>query len=235
MDADYGKRTNVVGKSLQNRDITLFSYGEGFLPVLLLGGVHGDESEGFLFAERMVRELDQGEISLPAGITLHIAPRINPDGCEVLRRTNHRNVDLNRNLPTKDWTGDFINVRYFPGERGGSEVETITTLDLIRDLDPALILTLHSYEKPMINFNGECEDLAVAMSKKNNLHPQGDIGYPTPGSLGTYAGWERNIPTITLEILRGQEPEEVWHNHRDALLVAFGYYLENPRPARKEP
>ena len=26
------------------------------------------------------------------------------------------------------------------------------------------------------------------------------IGYPTPGSFGTYAGVERNIPIITLEM-----------------------------------
>ena len=27
-----------------------------------------------------------------------------------------------------------------------------------------------------------------------------DIGYPTPGSFGTYAGIERNIPIITIEL-----------------------------------
>ena len=29
---------------------------------------------------------------------------------------------------------------------------------------------------------------------------EGSIGYPTPGSFGTYCGVERNIPTITLEL-----------------------------------
>ena len=29
---------------------------------------------------------------------------------------------------------------------------------------------------------------------------EASIGYPTPGSFGTYCGVERNIPTITLEM-----------------------------------
>ena len=29
---------------------------------------------------------------------------------------------------------------------------------------------------------------------------EASIGYPTPGSFGTYAGIERQIPTITLEL-----------------------------------
>ena len=33
-----------------------------------------------------------------------------------------------------------------------------------------------------------------------NYPVEESIGYPTPGSFGTYAGVERNIPTITLEM-----------------------------------
>ena len=29
---------------------------------------------------------------------------------------------------------------------------------------------------------------------------EASIGYPTPGSFGTYAGVERNIKTVTLEL-----------------------------------
>ena len=29
---------------------------------------------------------------------------------------------------------------------------------------------------------------------------EASIGYPTPGSFGTYCGIEKNIPTITLEL-----------------------------------
>lgn len=224
-----------VGKSRAGRDILLECWGSGSMPVLLIGGVHGDESEGFLFAERFVRELRSGSIRIPDGVRLYAAPRLNPDGCEDLRRTNHHNVDLNRNMPTVDWTGEFRNPRYYPGPSAGSEPESRATLDMIEAVDPVLIVSLHSYEKPMINYNGPTKDLAEAMSKKNGLRPEGDIGYPTPGSLGTWGGWERHLPVITLEILRGQEPDTVWITHRDAVLEAVGYYLNHPRPVRKNP
>jgi len=223
----------VIGKSVAGRDVELFRYGTGQLNVLVIGGVHGDETEGTLFVEKFLTELDKDRIKLPDGITRHVCPRANPDGCEAKRRTNHRNVDLNRNLPTKDWTGEFTNVRFYPGPHAGSEPENQALLAMIQETLPSLILSLHSYENPMVNFNGDCEDLGKAMSQKNGLPAKGDIGYPTPGSLGTYAGWERNIPTITLEILRGQDPDTVWGAHIEGVEVSLGYYLEHKLPRRK--
>ena len=226
-------QTEKVAESAGRRDIMLHAFGTGELSLLLLGGVHGDESEGFLFAERLLERLRAGDMAPPPGTRLYICPRLNPDGCEALRRTNDHNVDLNRNLPTKDWTGDFKNVRYYPGRSAGSEPESTATLELIQETKAAAVFSLHSYENAMINFNGDCENLADAMSVHNKLPPKGDIGYPTPGSLGTWSGWERNIPTITLEILRGQEPEAVWDIQRDAMMAGFEFYTKHPLPARK--
>lgn len=222
----------LIGRSHAGRDIELYARGSGDLAALLIGGVHGDETEGFLFAERYLAALDSGEIKLDPRLRLYICPRLNPDGCAAVRRTNHRNVDLNRNLPTRDWAGEFTNVRYYPGAAAGSEPESTATLAMIDAVRPAVIISLHSYENPMVNFNGPCEDLATAMGAANGLPPKGDIGYPTPGSLGTYAGWERNLPTLTLEILRGQAPDEVWRQHRDGMGVALEFYLSHPQPAR---
>ncbi|MCB1324107.1 MAG: DUF2817 domain-containing protein [Spirochaetales bacterium] len=221
------------GRTVRNTPVQLSRYGDGTkLSVLLIGGVHGDESEGYLLAEHYERELQGGRLTLDSDISLFVCPRLNPDGCEANRRTNHRNVDLNRNLPTRDWTGEFTNVRYYPGPAAGSENESALTLKLIDDIQPGLIVSLHSYEHAMVNFNGPCEDLARAMGAINGLPPKGDIGYPTPGSLGTYAGWERGIPTITLEILRDQKPAEVARQHTEALSTAFAFYLSHALPAR---
>lgn len=222
-----------AGASHRGHKIEVSRYGTGQLSVLILAGVHGDEVEGTLFIDRFIKELEADRIAIPQEVTLHICPRANPDGCEDVRRTNHRNVDLNRNLPTKDWTGDFKNPRFYPGPHAGSEPENAAILAMLQELRPSLILSLHSYEKPMVNYNGDSKDLGEAMSKLNGLPPQGDIGYPTPGSLGTYAGWERNIPTITLEILRGQESAAVWETHRDGMIAAIGYYLNHKLPPRK--
>ena len=74
----------------------------------------------------------------------------------------------------------------------------------------------------MVNYDGEISKaVADVMSKKNGLAAKGDIGYPTTGSLGNYAGIERKIPTITLEILKGQDLNEVWAQHSPALSAAL--------------
>ena len=219
------KQKIIIAKTKTNAPIELYCFGVGKLKALLVGGVHGDESEGFLLAEEYIINLQNGKIKLNPNIQLFICPRLNPDGCVNLRRTNYNNVDLNRNLPTKDWERNFKNPRYFPGTKASSEIETKTTVKIIKKIDPKIIISLHSYEKPMVNYNGPCEDLALAISKENNLIVKSDIGYPTPGSLGTYAGWERKISTITLEILRGQNPSSVWEQHCNALTKAFEFYL----------
>ncbi|MCB1316876.1 MAG: DUF2817 domain-containing protein [Leptospiraceae bacterium] len=217
--------SNRVGITCKGSAIELYRHGSGRMPVLLIGGVHGDESEGFILAERFQNELRNGSIEVSADLSLFICPRLNPDGCAAIRRTNHRNVDLNRNLPTTDWSGEFQNVRYYPGVSAGSEIESEVTIALIENIKPHMIVSLHSYEHAMNNFNGPSEELARAMSARNGLPPKGDIGYPTPGSLGTYAGWERKIPTITLEILRDQDADTVWKTHHEALIAGFEFYL----------
>jgi len=68
---------------------------------------------------------------------------------------------------------------------------------------PAKIISIHTLLRA-INYDGQAAELAKLMSKYNDYPVSKDIGYPTPGSFGTYAGIERNIPTTTLELPRGQ-------------------------------
>ena len=219
-------KTKCLGRTPAGKEISMHCHGTGRLHALLLGGVHGDEKEGFLLAERFLSELQTQRLSLKAGIQLYTCARINPDGCEKMRRTNHNNVDLNRNLPSQDWSRDFKNVRYYPGPKANSEIETKITVKLIKKIKPNVIISLHSYDKAMVNYNGPSQGLAEAVSKKNGLPPHADIGYPTPGSLGSYAGWERKIPTITLEILKGQDEKYVWEQHYEGLIAGIEYYLK---------
>ncbi len=222
-------KKSIIGYSVKNQPIEIFKISKDEnshnLQILFIAGVHGNESEGFLFLQRFLEEIKHHQIPIPDNVTLWICPKLNPDGCNELRRTNQNNVDLNRNLPTKDWSPTFVDPKYYPGPYAASEPESKATLVMIENIQPKFIISFHSYEFPMINYNGDCFDLAKEMSKYNFLEPKADIGYPTPGSLGTYCGLERNIPTITLEILRGQEPVHVWDQHSKAVIKALEFYL----------
>jgi protein MpaA len=59
--------------------------------------------------------------------------------------------------------------------------------------------------------------LAELLAKYNGYPVTGDIGYPTPGSFGTWAGVEAGIPVITLELPRGERGEESWRSNGDGL------------------
>ncbi len=181
--------------------------------VLILGGVHGDEIEGVVCARGLLAAFLQN-YAYKMQITL--IPEVNPEGVLNKTRGNSNGVDLNRNLPTKDWSPEIKTPRYHPGPSPLSEVENKALVEELKN-PPVLIVSLHSW-KPILNVNGECRPEAEVLAKHTGYGIDTDIGYPTPGSLGTYTGLERNIPTLTYEIERGQAMNDVLRIHVPAIL-----------------
>jgi len=113
---------------------------------------------------------------------------------------NAKRVDLNRNMPTRDWKPDFQRPGNNPGASAASEPETQAVLNLLETYSPAAILSIHSMKRYQVNCNGPALEWGQALAEVCGYPVTDDIGYPCPGSLGTYAGAERQIPTITLEV-----------------------------------
>jgi len=61
--------------------------------------------------------------------------------------------------------------------------------------------------------------LAEAIAACNGYPVTGSIGYPTPGSFGTWAGHELRIATVTLELPSHHSSRRCWEENRRALLV----------------
>lgn len=158
--------------------------------VLVVGCVHGDEPQGKFLIEEYLK--------VNRNSKLIFIPCLNPDGLARGTRVNANGVDINRNFPTKNWVlseeSDF-----YGGEKPASEVETKFLMDIVEKYSPRLILTLHAPFK-VVNYDGEARSVAEEISKIMNYPVEESIGYPTPGSFGTWAGIERGIPTITLEL-----------------------------------
>ena len=145
-----------------------------------------------------------GPKSLISRRGLLFIPCLNPDGMSLGIRTNANGVDLNRNFPTKNWGEDTSSAGdnpedYFGGKYAGSEIETQFLIDVIEEYKPEKILTLHAPYK-VVNYDGPARKWAEEISQIIDYPVEENIGYPTPGSFGTYCGIERNIPTITLEL-----------------------------------
>ena len=158
--------------------------------VLIIGVFHGDEPQGKFLIEEYLKENDNSQMLF--------IPCLNPDGMSLNIRQNSNKVDLNRNFPTKNWILSEDR-DYFGGNEPASEVETRFMVEILEEYKPKFILTLHS-PYCVVNYDGDALEYSEEISKIIGYPVQSDIGYPTPGSFGTYCGIEREIPTITLEL-----------------------------------
>lgn len=175
--------------SKNHNEIVLLG-NDNFKNILVIGVFHGDEPQGKFLIEQYLKENNDTR--------LLFIPCLNPDGMAQNTRTNANGVDLNRNFPTQNWELTERN-EFFGGESAGSEIETGFITEIIEIYNPELILTLHAPFK-VVNYDGNAQDISEKISQIINYPVEPSIGYPTPGSFGTYAGIEQKIPTITLEL-----------------------------------
>lgn len=167
--------------------------------ILIIGVVHGDEPQGKFLIENYLKTPN----SLSGKNRLLFIPCLNPDGMDLNTRQNASGVDLNRNFPTENFSkGKEVrskNSEYFGGEIPAGEIETKFVIEVLDESKPDVILTIHAPYK-VVNYDGPAKDIAEGISKIIGYPATSDIGYPTPGSFGTYAGVERNVPIVTLEL-----------------------------------
>lgn len=207
--------TLVLTKSALGLPLIGYRFTNGQGPrVLILGGVHGDEIEGVIAAQGLLESFAQ---SFPYKLDLLLVPAFNADGVYHRTRTNSRGVDLNRNLPTRDWSPEIKTPRYHPGPHANSEPENQWLSRWIENEKPHFVLSLHSW-LPVLNVNGDCLNEAKCLQAWTHYRIDADIGYPTPGCLGTFAGLERNSSTLTYEIERGLAADAVLNTHVPAIL-----------------
>ena len=207
------------------------------LNTLIIGLFHGDEGISEKLLRRFIEALDNGSLSAPdwsAHPTL-IIPALNPDGLKRRHRGNANGVDLNRNFPATNWEPNDQSSKYFAGPSAASEAETLLMVALLAQYQPRKIISIHSPYK-VLNYDGPGKALAEAMAVHCGYEVTADIGYPTPGSFGTYAGIERKIPVVTVELppnaddpadpdvtLPCETLDEIWPAQAQSLLAAIAF------------
>lgn len=213
-------KTFTLGYTSHSLPIPAYKFGNHGSPILILGGVHGDEIEGIQAAYSIV---DRFLKNYAYKLQITVVPCLNIDGMLDKNRRNAQGVDLNRNLPTLDWSPIAAKETYAPGAFANSEPENQALTHYIDSFKPKFILSLHSWI-PLLNVNGECKRFAQVVSSRTGYIITEDIGYPTPGSLGTYAATERSIPTLTYEFERKLDPKTICTTHVDAILEGLKVY-----------
>jgi hypothetical protein len=91
----------VIGRSVEGRDLLHLSIGTGPTHVLLWSQMHGDEPSAtsaiFDLLEWLRRERDTPAARrIVERLTIHLVPMLNPDGAERFTRRNAQGIDINR-------------------------------------------------------------------------------------------------------------------------------------------
>ncbi len=114
--------SEVLGLSVEGRVLRAWRFGAGGAPPLLVvGGVHGDEPSSVGAVAELGQRLQSGAVV--ASGPVWVVPRLNPDGLARGRKNSARDVDLNRNFPAANFRRAH-EPGYFPGAEPLSEPET---------------------------------------------------------------------------------------------------------------
>ncbi len=193
--------SSVYGTSVDGIPLTVHLPDSARAEILILASIHGDEDETTVVVSEALRCLPRGD--LQAAVILCG----NPDGMLRGTRGNARVVDLNRNFPTSNWSPDPVfyksrahdarDIALGTGAHPASEPETSALIALIERLQPRAVVTLHS-ALACVDDSG-ASHLGRQLADRSGLPFLTEIGYPTPGSMGTWAG-ERGLNLVTLEL-----------------------------------
>jgi murein peptide amidase A len=220
-EASVLPRVLIIGSSVKGIPIPMHVYGQETRPLLIFAAIHGDEANTAGVVRRLVEYLDSHPEAC-RGCSVAVIPVANPDGLARGTRCNARDVDVNRNLPARNWRSSDKG-RYHGGTEHSSEPETRALIQAVELLDPRGIISLHCIQRGRHgnNYDGPGEELARLLSARNGYRVLKTIGYPTPGSFGSWAGVDRAIPTVTLELPSDMDGEAAWRENREALLDAI--------------
>jgi protein MpaA len=196
--------SSVYGASLEGVPLTVYLPEGGSADIVILASIHGDEPETTVVVSEALRCIPRGD--LRAAVILSG----NPDGMVRGTRGNARGVDLNRNFPTSNWSPDPVfyksresdarDIALGTGAEPASEPETNAFLSLIEQLKPRAVVSLHS-ALGCIDDAG-ASHLGRQLAARCALPLLEEIGYATPGSMGTWAA-ERGLNLVTWELENG--------------------------------
>ena len=194
--------TSAEGRSVRGRPLYLTDVRVNApkLKALVIGGIHGDEVSSTALAMQWI-ELAR---ATPAETEWRFVPALNPDGLlmQPPRRTNANGVDLNRNFPTQNWATEAPaywekrtrrDPRRWPGRTALSEPESKFLLRQVEEFRPDVIVSIHA-PYGVLDFDGPM----VPPSRLGRLYLD-RVGI-FPGSLGHFAGVDRKIPVVTIEL-----------------------------------
>lgn len=202
----------VLGSSRLGRPVLGRTFGAGAVgtalgparpgpTLVVVGATHGDEPSSaeavWELGQRLAVTDHQG-----AQVAVLLIPALNPDGLVAGTKNAASDVDLNRNFPARNFERAHV-PGYDPGPFPLSEPETALLARVLDERGAVAVVSVHA-PFACVNFDGPAAGWAEAVASACGWPARADIGYPTPGSLGSWLGLDRDMPLLTLELPPGE-------------------------------
>lgn len=222
-------KSEVIGKSVQGRDIEAFTYGDGSKHLVFVGGIHGGyEWNSVILAYKFINYLNDNQNTIPKDIKITVIPSLNPDGVYKVTgkegmfdvgdviddenilasgRFNANNVDLNRNFdcnwaPTSMWRSKKVSA----GSNAFSEPESKAFRDFVLNTNPAVVVFWHSQANAVYASSCNSEVSKETLSVMNAYADAS--GYKAEKTFDSYAitgdsgDWlsTLDIPSVSVEL-----------------------------------
>jgi len=232
----------IIGKSLEGREIIAYTLGDGPRQLILVSAIHGNEVGTIKLAHFLLNWLEKNP---QPSFTIHIIPCLNPDGYHQAQqdpdfwndgrigRLNARNVDLNRNFPTKsfkqdsNWTHgkDYQELTaVYCGESGGSEPEIQALTHYILDHKISTYFGLHSAGRDVMGNNqAPAQDLAHIFSESTGYRFSTPDEWTTLGQTGTTKEWCEEHEIAYLEIEASSRWGADWAQQKPGILACLTF------------
>lgn len=197
----FATKPSLYGYSVDGTPLQIWHPLRDRVEVLIFAGIHGEEPDTTVLLSRALRSMSRPSTSCAVILCA------NPDGLRNGTRGNANGVDLNRNFPSSNWTIEPVThkwnfdcdsrVRLSPGERPCSEPEVEALAQVVDDLKPECVVSIHS---PLgVVDDPDCTDLGRTLSERSGMPRTVLPTEDTPGSFGSWAK-DVGIPTITYEL-----------------------------------
>lgn len=248
---DEAGPVEVVGTSVDERDITAYHYGSGDTEVLFIGGIHGGyEWNTVLLSYELMDYLEENPDVVPENVTVTVIPVLNPDGlfevvgttdrftradvptseaATVPGRFNANDVDLNRNFDC-EWqsSGTWQNRTVSGGARAFSEPESQAIREYINENEPEAAVVFYSAAGGVFASNclNGVSDETLALT---NLYAKAS-GYRAYESFDFYeitgdmVNWfaKQNIPAISVLLTNHTDIE--WDKNKKGIDAVLSHY-----------
>jgi predicted deacylase len=239
----------VLGLSIEGREIESYKFGNGKTKIVFVGGIHGGyEWNTVILAYQLIDYLKANPEFIPENLSVTVIPSLNPDGVFKITgkegrftnfdvpagtngagRLNAHDVDLNRNFDCH-WKarGLWGTKEVSCGTGPFSEPESAALEKFISENNPTAVIFWHSKSNGV--YASYCED-DILQETKNIMNAYSKAsGYPPYDTFDSYevtgdaSDWLASIgiPAISVELKTHETVE--WEQNLAGIQALFEYY-----------